>query len=44
MYHRLGKKRGREIMKILEFIVLGIIFLPVAFIVMSFFDAMFDID
>ena len=31
-------------MKILEFIVLGIIFLPVAFIVMSFFDALFDID
>ena len=44
MFFRLGKKRGREKMKILEFIVLGIIFLPVAFIVMSFFDALFDID
>lgn len=31
-------------MKILEFIVLGIIFLPVAFIVMAFFDSVFDID
>lgn len=28
--------------KILEFIVLGIIFLPVAYIVMSFFDEFID--
>ena len=31
-------------MEILQFIVLGIIFLPVAFIVMAFFEALFDID